>query len=77
MNNSTTPNHIITMAKTITRINRLADLKPHGFSEQIHIVRYQQKLKNNTLAQTARKSKTLADKARAFRDFADRCVGLA
>lgn len=65
------------MAKTITRINRLADLKPHGFSEQIHIVRYQQKLKNNTLAQTARKSKTLADKARAFRDFADRCVGLA
>jgi hypothetical protein len=77
MKKSNIPTHIVSMAKTIVRINRLADLKQHGFTEQNNIVRYQQKLKDNKLAQTARKSKTLADKARAFRDFADRCVGLA
>jgi hypothetical protein len=76
-NQSTIPNHIASMAKTIIRINRMATLKEHGFTEQNNIVRYQQKLKDNKLAQTVRKSKTFADKARAFRDFADRCVGLA
>lgn len=45
-------NLINSMAKTLVRRNRLADLKQYGLTEQNHIARYKRKLANNQLAQT-------------------------
>ena len=72
-----TPNQLTHLATKVTRINRLIDLKKHGFTEQNHFARYQQKLKNNKPAQTLRNAKALAASARKLSLYVDRCVGLA
>lgn len=77
MNNSNVPTHIKTIVTGMIKNDRLTQLKKYGFTEQNNIAEYQAKLKNNTLANTARNARTLANKTRTFRQLVDRCVGLA
>jgi hypothetical protein len=71
LTHTTLPNHIVSLAINIDRIN---SLKKHGFTQQNNIAIYRKKISENKPAQTMHKAKALAKNASLF---LDRCVGLA
>ncbi len=78
MNNKPlTPNQLAHLANKVEHLNRLIELRKHGFVEQNHIARYQHKLANNRHARICRQAKTLVNNLRVFNHKVNQVVGLA